>query len=477
MSSSKVISSLVYKFSERLLVKGLGLIISIVLARLLSPTEFGRIALIMVFINLSVVLVDSGLNTALVQNKKTSLADYSTVFYISLIISLVIIALLWVAAPGIAAYYDDPQLALPLRVYSLTLVVGCVNSVLVAKLQREMRFRRMMVCNLVACVVAGITGITLAYMGFGIWALVVYYFTSTVVTCIALLVATGWHPMWAFSLQRARELFSYGWKMLVSGVLCGLYNDVRALIIGKVYTAADLGYYNRGQQFPDVISNTLDNAIQSVMFPVMSEKQDDATGVASVLRRTLSIGALIIVPLMVALAVVAEPFIVVLLTAKWLPSVVYMQWICLGFASIPLVSSCLVAIKAMGRSDVYMRLELVRRIVMLAILLISVFCFDTALAIAVGFAISSWVDVVVISVPIRRLLNYGLGAQLRDVWRIFVATAVMALAMLAVGALVEVAPVWMILLQGVVGVGCYYAMCRLLKIGPVEELKNYLRRR
>lgn len=477
MSGNSVASSLLYKFAERLLVKGLGLIISIILARLLSPTEFGQIALIMVFINLSVVLIDSGLNTALVQNKHTTIEDYSTVFYISFSIAALLVVLLWIASPFIGDYYEDEAIVLPLRVYSFTLLIGAANSVLVAKMQREMRFGKMMVCNLVACIVAGTVGVAMAYGGFGIWALVAYYFTSTLVTCVALLVATKWYPLWVFSVGRARELFGYGWKMLLSGIMCGLYNDLRALIIGKVYGPADLGYYNRGQQFPEVISNTLDNALQSVMFPVMAAEQDSAERVRTVLSRTLLMGSLIIMPLMFALAVVAAPFIEFLLTDKWLPSVVYMQWLCVGFASIPMVSSCLVAIKALGRSDVYMRLEFVRRIVMLAVLLVSVFCFDSVLAIAVGFAVSSWLDVVVISFPMKRLFGYGLGRQIADVWRVVAAVVAMSGAMVVVGQLLELAPFWQMCCQLIVGVMVYLLACMLLKVEALRGVVAMIRKR
>ncbi len=474
MSRSRVLSSLIYKFSERLMVKGLGLIISIILARLLSPTEFGQIALIMVFINLSIVLIDSGLNTALVQDKHTTNDDYSTVFFISLAIALLLIVVLWLTAPLIGNYYDDSAIVLPLRVYSFSLLVGATNAVLVAKMQREMRFKQMMWCNLIACVISGLVGVTMAYTGFGIWALIAYYFSSSLLICLSLSYVTKWHPILVFSIRRAKVLFSFGWKMLVSGLLCGLYNDIRALIIGKVYSPADLGYYNRGQQFPDIISHTIDNALQSVMFPVMSQVQDDYLHVKSVLKRTISLGTLVILPLMFGLAVVSTPLIELLLTAKWLPCVAYMQCICVGCAALPMISSNLVAIKAIGRSDVYMKLEIIRRIAMLIVLLISVFCFDSVLAIAVGFAISSWIDFMIITVATKRLLNYGLFEQISEIWKTVVVSILMCVTISLIGQLLI--PNWMMLLiQIIVGLTSYIALCMIFKIDSFKELLQRFR--
>lgn len=475
MPKGKVLSSLIYKFSERLMVKGLGLIISIVLARLLSPTEFGQIALVMVFINLSIVLIDSGLGAALVQNKTTSNTDYSTVFYISVTIALIMIAILWLTAPFIGNFYNDQAIVTPLRVYSFSLLIGACKSILVAKMQREMRFKQMMWCNLVACILSGSVGVVMAYEGYGIWALIAYYFSSSLIACILLLFITKWHPMLTFSIQRAKTLFSFGWKMLVSGFLCSIYNDIRALVIGKVYSPADLGYYNRGQQFPDIISHTLDNAIQSVMFPVMSQEQDDHVRIKKTLHKTISLGAFIIMPLMLGLAAIAEPFIELLLTDKWLPCSVFMQWICVGCVSLPMVSSNLVAIKAIGRSDVYMKLEIVRRIAMLIVLAISVFCFDSVLAIAVGYAISCWNDYLIVAFCVQRLINFKTAQQFRCFGVTLISSILMGIIIHFIG-LIELPIVLLLLIQIISALLIYIVLCKCMKNKALEYIVETLGR-
>ena len=469
MSRGKVFSSLIYKFSERLIVKGLGLIISIILARLLSPTEFGQIALIMVFINLSIVFIDSGLNTALVQDKHTTNEDYSTVFYISFAVASVIIILLWIFAPFFCSYYDDVSIILPLRIYSFSLLISATNSVLVAKMQREMRFKQMMWCNLFACIVSGSIGVAMAYAGYGIWALIAYYFSSSLLQCMSLSVVSKWHPIFTFSIQRAKTLFSFGWKILVSGLLCSIYYDIRALIIGKLYTPADLGYYNRGQQFPDVLSHTLDNAIQSVMFPVMAQQQDNKEAVVATLRKTISMGAFIIMPLMLGLVAIAEPFIKLLLTDKWLPCVIYLQLICIANISVPLTSSNLVAIKSLGRSDIYMKLEIVRRVIMFLILFISVFCFDSVFAIAVGYLLSLWIEYFVIVIAIKQLLNIRLKQQIGVFYKIVLASILMSVIVYLMGNL-SVQPWLLLCIQIPTGICIYILLCYILKIDSFKLL-------
>ena len=256
---------------------------------------------------------------------------------------------------------------------------------------------------------------------------------------------------------------------MVSGLLCGLYHDLRTLIIGKLYTPSDLGYYNRGDQFPSVIANSLDNAVQSVMFPVMSVKQNDVESVKDLLRKTLTMSSLFITPLMMVLAAMSEPVIRLLLTEKWMPCVPYMQWLCVGYASLSWSSSNLVALKSIGRSDLYMKLEMIRRMVMLVILGISVLCFDSLLAIAIGMVISSWLDYAITTLPIGRLLHYGLCEQLKDIYKIVVASVVTALVVYSLTELCGTDWV-MIPVQMLLALLVYWGLCWGLQIGAYKAL-------
>lgn len=462
MKKKTIISSLVYKFTERLLVKGLGLIISVILARLLSPDDFGQLALLAVFINLSQTIIQSGMNTALVQSKEIDETDYSTVFYLSFGLAIILVIVLFFCAPAISLMYESETLIAPLRVYALSLLFGAFNSVQVAKLQREMKFKATMIASLIATVISGTVGITLAYLGAGIWSLVFYNFANIVCSCFTMLLAAKWFPVPVFSMKRAKTLFNYGGKMFVSAMLYSLYNDVRTLLIGKKFSTEDLGYYNRGQQFPGIISSTLDTSIQSVMFPALSSVQDQVAVVRAMQKKSLGLGALIAFPVMIGLALIAEPFIEILLTEKWLPCVIYMQYLCLADASVTLCSSNLVAIKSVGRSDIYMYLEIVRRILMLIVLTISVVCFHSVEAIAIGYLISAWLDAIVIAIPMKKVTGYGLLDQIKGLWKIGLATLLMGIAVIAVNQIVLSAAASLIV-SIVTGGIVYIISCWLLR--------------
>lgn len=462
MDKKKILSSLAYKFIERLSVKGLGLVISIVLARMLAPEDFGQIAIMTVFINLSQVIVEGGFTTALIQRKDVTESDYSTVFFINLGLAVVCFAVLQIAAPWISAYYAQ-DLTTPLQVYAVTVFFGAFNALQLTRMQKRMQFRKIMVCSLIATVISGIAGILGAYWGMGLWALILYHMMNSVIVCITAAFAEKWLPKFEFSLHRAKLLFSYGWKMFVSAILCSLYGDIRSLVIGKKFSNDDLAYYNRGQQFPQVISNTLDTAIQSVMFPTMATVQDEKSRLTKLLRSAANMGAYAIVPTMFGLAAVSETVVGLLLTEKWLPCVPYMQWLCVANAAVPILSSNLIAIKASGRSDVYMRLELFRRVVMLAILLVSVFAFRSVEAIAIGFCISCWMDAVIVMIPVKKLLGYGMGQQFAGFWKTLLSAALMFLAVQSMN-LLPWNSYLLLTLQILTGVAVYLVLSWALRV-------------
>ncbi len=435
MERGKIVRSLIYKFTERFAVKLIGFVLGILLARLLSPEIAGQVALLEVFVNLSFTLIDEGINSALVQTKNADERDYMTVFVITLGLAALVIAVLEAAAPAIAGYYRSPEITLPLRVYAFSLLFSSFNSIQVARLQREMRFREMMLCNLAATVIAGGLGVALAYRGAGLWSLVAYHFGQIVLSCLAALLVLRWLPHGRFSKESAKRLGGFGLKMLGASVVSNLYNSLRPLIIGRRFTTADLGYYDRGQKFASTISLNLDTAIRSVMFPVLARSQDDTEQFRAILRRMKQLGCFVVFPVMFGLAAAAEPVVRLLLTEKWLPAVPFLVLLSIGEAQVPLTSSNLVALKSLGRSDLYAKQEVLRRVLMLLVLAVSVLAFDSVIAIAVGFVFSAWLDVWVTSLPLKGLLNYSFFAQVRDTWKSALSSLLMAAAVWALGRL------------------------------------------
>ncbi len=413
--NNSVIKSLIYKFLERCGHQGIAFIVQIILARLLDPTDYGVLTLLTIFITISQVFVQSGFNTALIQRKDVTEKDYSSVFYLSLSIAIILYMVLFLIAPFIAAFYKMPQLKNVLRVLAIILIPGAFNSIQNAKIAREMQFKQLMYCTLGAVIISGAVGIAMAYMGFGVWALVGQQLANQISICFIMLIVVKWRPMAVFELSRVKVLFSFGWKLLCSSLLDTIYQNLRSLVIGKKYDSGTLGYYNRGKQFPELIVNNINGAIQSVMLPALSKEQDNKERMKSMMRRSIVTSSFVIFPLVVGLAVVSEPLISLILTDKWLPSVPYLRIYCFIFAFYPIHTANLQALNAQGRSDQFLKLELIKKFLGVIVLLITVFCFDSPLAIAMGGAVTTLISCFVNTAPNKKLLNYSYFEQMKDI--------------------------------------------------------------
>lgn len=412
-TKSNVLSSIFWKLMERGVTQGIQFIVQIVLARILSPEEYGIIAIVMVFVLLANIFVESGFNTALIQKKEVNEVDFSSVFYLSLGFAGILYIAIFFTAPFIASFYDQPILTEILRVLSITLFVGALNSIQNAFIVRNMLFKKLFVSSLGAVSISGIVGIIAAYSGLGIWALVLQQLTNQLTIAVILWVTIKWRPHLIFSISRVKILFSYGSKLLVSALLDTLYRNLRILIIGRIYDPSMLGFYNKGEQFPQFVVSNINGSIQSVMLPALSAHQEDRNRVKEMMRRAIVSSSFLIFPMMVGMAVGAEAIVEVVLTDKWLPAVPFLQIACFSFALWPIHTSNLQAINAMGRSDIFLKLEVIKKIIGLIILIISL-PFGVY-AIALGGAISGITSSFINAYPNKKLLNYSYKEQWLDI--------------------------------------------------------------
>ena len=460
-TKSKVISSLFWKFLERGGTQGIQFLVQIVLARLLAPEQFGTIALVMVFINLARVFVQSGFNTALIQKKDADELDFSSVFYLSIAVAGALYVLIYLTSPLIAGFYNDPMLTPVLRVLSLTLFFGAYNSIQNAYIARNLMFKKLFVSSLGAMLFSGILGIIAAYQGLGIWALVIQQLCNQIAITVILMFVVDWKPKFLFSFDRVKSLFLYGGKLLASQLLNVLYMDLRTLIIGRVYSPSMLGYYNRGQQFPMAIVSNINGSIQSVMLPTLASHQDNRKRVKEMMRRAIVSSSFLIFPMMIGMAVVAKPLVKVVLTDKWLPSVPFLQIFCMSYALVPIHTANLQAINALGRSDIFLRLEVIKKIIGLVILAISL-PFGVY-AIAVGQIVSGIVSTFVNAYPNKRLLGYSYLEQ----WKDIMPSLVISIGMGSVVYLVNYAGLlaWQqLVVQVLVGVIVYIGLAKIFRI-------------
>lgn len=412
-TKSKVISSLFWKFMERGGTQGIQFIVQIVLARLLVPKDYGIIALISIFIVIANVFVQSGFNTALIQKKDADEVDFSSVFYLSLFVAGLLYLILFFTAPLVADFYNIHQITLVLRVLSITLFFGAFNSIQNALVSRNMQFKMLFYSSLGAILMSGIVGIVLAYLGLGVWALVAQQLTNQFMITVIMWFTVKWRPKLIFSFKRVKGLFSYGWKLLVSSLIDNLYMNLQSLIIGKIYNPSMLGFYNRGDQFPKVIVSNINGSIQSVMLPVLASEQDNRKRVKNMVRRSIVTSSFVLFPMMCGLAVTAEPLVKILLTNKWLPCVPFLQIFCASYALWPIHTANLQAINALGRSDIFLKLEVIKKIIGLTILVISI--HFGIYAIAIGTLVSGIISTFVNAYPNLKLLNYSYKEQLKDI--------------------------------------------------------------
>ena len=412
ITKKSVIGNFIWRFAERCGAQLVTFIVSIALARILDPKDYGTIALVTVFTTILQVFVDSGLGTALIQKKDADDLDFSSVFYFNFIVCIILYVGMFIAAPYIALFYKDTTLTPVIRVISLTIVISGVKGIQQAYVSKNMLFKRFFFSTIGGTIFSAVLGIAMAYMGYGVWALVAQQLSNTAIDTLILWLTVKWRPKKMFSYERLKGLFSFGWKLLISSLLDTAYNNLRNLIIGKLYSSSDLAFYNQGEKFPKVIVMNINASIDSVLLPTMSVEQDNPERIKQMTRRAIKTSTYVMAPLMMGLAFCAEPIVRLVLTNKWIFCIPFLRIFCITYMFWPVHTANLNAINAMGRSDWFLRLEIIKKIVGLAILL-STMWFGV-MAMAYSLLLSSVLSQIINSWPNRKLLKYGYLEQVRD---------------------------------------------------------------
>lgn len=475
--AEKIVSGLGWSISERLMAQGVTFVVSIILARLLEPEEYGVLSLVLVFINLANVFISNGFGEALIQRKEVEDDDFSSIFWCAFSFAVVIYVVLLLCAPLIGDFYNDESVPGVLRILALMLPITSINTIQHAYVSRNMQFKKFFFSTLAGSIVSGGVGIVLAYKGFGVWALVAQTLLNSFVDTIVLLFIVKWYPRFVFKLSSAKALMSYAWKATGASFINALYGQARALIIGKVYSTADLAYYNKGDQFPTLFIANINTSICNVTFPVMASLQENPEELKRFTRRILKITTFIVFPLLIGLMGVANELVIVLLTEKWLPCVPFMQILCIYWMAQPIQSINWQLLKAMGRSDLCLKLEVIKKIIGFALVAMTMFISVEALTISTtAFAI---ISMVINIIPNKKLVGYSFSEQIMDILPNLLLAAGMGIAVFLIGQ-IELPAILVLCAQVLTGIAIYVAGAILFKIEAwsycLEYLSPYLSR-
>ena len=473
-SGESVITNMSWKFAERITAQLVTFVVSIVLARLLSPSDYGVISLVMVFITIANVFVSDGLGAALIQKRSVDSLDYSSALYFNIGFSIVIYGVLFIGAPIITGFFGDnyEDLTPILRVLGLRIIVAAINSVQQAYVSRKMIFKKFFLATLFGTVASAFVGIWMAYHGYGAWALVGQYLTNTTVDTIVLAIVLHKRPTFAFSIVRVKKLFDYGIEILGSGLLIVTYTEIRSFIIGKVYTSSDLAYYDKARQFPSIFVNNIVASISAVLFPKMASEQDDLSQVKATTKRSIRFTSYLMCPLMFGLAAVAEPLVRVLLTDKWLQCVPLLQVLCIAYLWQPIHSANLQAIKALGRSDIILKLEIVKKCIELVVLIAVMFI--SVDAIVISMSVNATLFVAINAMPVKKLIDYSIKEQIGDMAPSFIISALMAIIVWLLKYL-PISSILILVIQVVVGIMIYIGLSMILKNEEYQYLIDFLK--
>lgn len=470
--TNKTISGIIWKFMERIGSQLVTTVVSIILARILMPEDYGLISLITIFITICDVFISNGFGNALIQKQNADDVDFSSVFYASLVLSGVLYLILFFSAPFIAQFYENDLITIVLRVMGIRLPIAAVYSVQQAYVSRKMQYRKFFIATLIGTLISGGIGIGMAYSGFGVWALVGQNMTNVFVNMIVLFIVVRWTPKLVFSFKKIKGLLSYGWKLLVSGLLDTGYNQVRGLIIGKMYTTSDLAYYDQGQKYPSLIANNLNSSMNSVLLSAMSKRQDSKEKIKQATRKSIRLSAYLLMPCMIGLACVAEQFVHVILTDKWLPAVPFIQIMCVVYAFYPIHTANLTAIQAMGRSDLFLILEVIKKIVGIAGLLISM--WFGVLWIAITAMLTTFINSIVNAFPNKKLLGYSYTEQVKDILPSLGLAILMGIPIFLMNYL-KINPILILCLQVSIGIALYIILSIIFKIESFTFIWGYLK--
>ena len=466
-SNKKVLSGIGWAYGERILAQAISLAVSVVLARLLDPEHYGIVAIVLVFINILNAFVTGGFGSALIQKKDADDLDFNTICWFSIAFAFVLYVLLFLCAPFIAAFYRMEQLTMITRVMGLRVIISAINSVQHAYVQRHMQFKKFFFSTLGGTLVSGVVGVVMAFRGFGVWALAAQYLTNCTIDTIVLSFTINWKPKLEWSFFRLKQMFGFGLKMLGATLVNTLQDNIRSLVVGKVFSAEDLAFYNEGKKYPATLMNNLIGSIQKVLFPAFADLQDNRDEIKNQMRKAIRVSSFVLVPVVVGIIAVADTFIVLLLTEKWAPAIPYLRILSLIYLTRTMNSIFQSSLLAIGESGVNMFHEIVGSILSLSLICIGAFVFKSVKFIAWSYIIVMLVGTAIFAYYVHKCFDYKYREILSDYIPYILISVCMGICVYLLG-MIKINLTLLLLVQIVSGILLYYAFCRVFCI---KELK------
>lgn len=477
----KTISGLLWSFIDQFANLGISFIVGIILARILSPREFGLIGMITVFIAVSETFINSGFSQALIRKNNCTQTDYSTVFFFNLIVGVVLFAVLFFAAPALSRFFNEPELKSIVQVFGIIVIIGSLTLIQRTILTKRIDFKLQANISVISSIGSGIVGVSMAYQGYGVWSLVMQRIIREGLNSILLWFWNRWTPIFVFSKKSFKELFGFGGKLLLVSLIDTLYRNIYFLVIGKYFSAQELGFYTRADNFKSLPSKNLNSIISRVSYPVLSSMQDDIPRLRNNYQKLIRSTMFITFILMLGMAAVAEPMVIALIGEKWRPSIIYLQMLCFVGMMFPLHALNVNMLQVQGRSDLLLRLEIIKKTLSVPIIIIGII-WGIKIMIA-GMMVNTLIAYYLNSFWSGRMLGYSIKQQVKDILPSFVLAMTMAVLIYSIGFLLPFKPVWNFIIQSAAGAIFIFTFCEISKFNDyifvkdlvfekIRELKN-----
>lgn len=477
--TNKTISGLIWKFLERSSAQLVSFIVSVILARLLFPDEYGVVSIVLIFISLANTLITNGIGTSLVQKKDADEADFSTMFWSSLALSVILYFILFFLAPVVANIYDNNLLTSVLRVMGLILPISSMKSIQNAYVSKKMIFKKFFLSTFLGTIISAVVGIVMAYLGYGVWALVAQYLTNATVDTIVLLFTLKWKPKFIFCYEKFKSLFSYGWKIMATSFIGALFNDIRALAVGYKYSAGDLAYQNKGEHIPNLVVNNINDSIENVTFPALSKIQDDTEKMKKKTKEMIKLSNLFMMPILFGIASVARPLTILLFTEKWIAIVPFIQVACITKMFAIITTLNIQAIKAKGHSEVLLKLEFIKKPIYLTFILIGLFI--SPIAVAIANMLYGFIGVAINAYPNRKYLRYSISEQFLDILPSLASALIMFMGVIVLQDLVNMSLVLEMIIAVIAGIIIYAILTLLIQRSELklilQTFKTFIKRK